>query len=75
MASGLALNRTGNGQKGPKKGAEVNIDDPTRVPSKVGPRSPHIGYQTQGKRSSGGAIRGHILLDLLPVSRSKIGAP
>ncbi|CRM73282.1 Cell wall-associated polypeptide CWBP200 [Pseudomonas sp. 35 E 8] len=60
-------------EKGPKKGAEVNIDDPTLVPSKQGPQSPHIGYQTHGKRIDGGAVRGHILLKVLPVSRSKIG--
>lgn len=60
-------------ENGPKKGAEVNIDDPTVVFSKKGPQSPHIGYQTPGKRSGGGAVRGHILLELLPVSRSKIG--
>ncbi|MCD7041233.1 polymorphic toxin type 47 domain-containing protein [Pseudomonas sp. MAFF 311096] len=60
-------------ENGPKKGAEVNIDDPTLVFSKKGPQSPHIGYQTPGKRVGGGAVRGHILLDLLPVSRSKIG--
>ncbi|WLG30261.1 RHS repeat-associated core domain-containing protein [Pseudomonas lurida] len=62
-------------QKGQNRGAEVNIDDPTLVPSKEGPKSPHIGYQTPGKRSGGGAKRGHILLELVPVSRSKIGVP
>ncbi len=62
-------------QRGPNKGAEVNVDDPTLVPSKEGPQSPHIGYQTPGKRAGGGATRGHILLELLPVSRSKIGVP
>ncbi|WP_420893430.1 polymorphic toxin type 47 domain-containing protein [Pseudomonas orientalis] len=34
-----------------------------------------MGYQTPGKRAGGGAIRGHILLKLVPVSRSKIGTP
>ncbi|MBT2371259.1 RHS domain-containing protein [Pseudomonas fluorescens] len=58
---------------GPRKGAEVNIDNPQLVPSTDGPSSPHIGYQTSGKRGDGGAKRGHILLELLPVSRSKIG--
>jgi RHS repeat-associated protein len=62
-------------EKGPNKGAEVNIDDPTLIPSKEGPQSPHIGYQTPGKRAGGGAVRGHILLELLPLSRSKIGTP
>lgn len=56
-------------------GAEVNIDDPLLLPSKEGPKSPHIGYQTPGKRAGGGAKRGHILLKLVSVSRSKIGIP
>ncbi|WP_083381320.1 RHS repeat-associated core domain-containing protein [Pseudomonas marginalis] len=60
-------------QSGPNRGAEVNIDDPILVPSKEGPKSPHIGYQTPGKRAGGGAKRGHILLKLVPVSRSRIG--
>jgi hypothetical protein len=60
-------------QSGPNKVAEVNIDDPILVPSKEGPKSPHIGYQTPGKRAGGGAKRGHILLKLVPVSRSRIG--
>ncbi|WP_072434425.1 polymorphic toxin type 47 domain-containing protein [Pseudomonas sp. NFR02] len=62
-------------QTGPNRGAEVNIDDPMLVPSKEGPKSPHIGYQTPGKRGDGGAKRGHILLQLVPVSRSRIGVP
>uniref|UniRef100_UPI0018F868EE RHS repeat-associated core domain-containing protein n=1 Tax=Pseudomonas palleroniana TaxID=191390 RepID=UPI0018F868EE len=62
-------------QNGPNRGAEVNIDDPGLVPSKEGPKSPHIGYQTPGKRTVGGAKRGHILLELVPVSRSKVGVP
>ncbi|MGY2377612.1 polymorphic toxin type 47 domain-containing protein, partial [Pseudomonas sp. SDO524_S393] len=60
---------------GPNKGAEVNIDDPTLVHSANGPRTPHIGYQAAGKRRTGGTTRGHILLTLVPVSRSRIGAP
>ncbi|VVN44834.1 hypothetical protein PS664_05733 [Pseudomonas fluorescens] len=60
---------------GPNKGAEVNIDNPLLVPSTDGPRSPHIGYQTAGKRGTGGAKRGHVLLELLPISRSRIGTP
>ncbi|WP_456025904.1 polymorphic toxin type 47 domain-containing protein [Pseudomonas capeferrum] len=43
------------------------------VPSTNGPRSPHIGYQTAGKRGNGGAKRGHILLNITPVNRSRIG--
>jgi RHS repeat-associated protein len=58
---------------GKNKGAEVNIDNPHLVISTDGPVDPHIGYQTPGKRGGGGAIRGHILLGLLPVSRSRIG--
>ncbi|QOY73300.1 hypothetical protein IH404_09655 [Pseudomonas sp. OST1909] len=62
-------------QSGPNRGVEVNIDDLLLVPSKEGPKSPHIGYQTPGKRSGGGAKRGHILLKLVPLSRSKKGVP
>ncbi|MFJ2488457.1 polymorphic toxin type 47 domain-containing protein [Pseudomonas sp. NPDC087639] len=35
----------------------------------------HIGYQTPGKRVVGGAVRGHILLESVPVSRARIGDP
>jgi hypothetical protein len=59
--------------EGKNKGAEVNMDDPRLVPSTDGPASPHVGYQTPGKRGGGGARRGHILLNLLPVTRSRIG--
>ncbi|WP_092263694.1 polymorphic toxin type 47 domain-containing protein [Deinococcus reticulitermitis] len=52
--------------KGPNTGAEVNIDWPH---SKNGPEVPHVGYQTAGKRGSGGAVRGHILLDLVTCNR------
>ena len=62
-------------QSAPNRGAEVNIDDPLLLPSKEGQKSPHIGYQTPGKRAGGGAKRGHILLKLVSVSRSKIGIP
>ncbi|WP_376793862.1 polymorphic toxin type 47 domain-containing protein [Thermogemmatispora sp.] len=34
-----------------------------------GPADPHVGYQTPGKRSAGGALRGHIPLDEVPVNR------
>nr|WP_258014175.1 polymorphic toxin type 47 domain-containing protein [Pseudomonas asplenii] len=60
---------------GKNKGAEVNIDDPRLVPSSDGPADPHIGYQTPGKRGGGGAVRGHIMLDFVPVSRARIGDP
>ncbi|MHB2247369.1 polymorphic toxin type 47 domain-containing protein [Pseudomonas fitomaticsae] len=45
------------------------------VPSTDGPANPHIGYQTPGKRGTGGAVRGHILLESVPVSRARIGDP
>lgn len=47
-------------------GAEVNIDIGH---TSNGPDVPHIGYQTGGKRGSGGAVRGHILVDDVPVNR------
>ncbi|HEX5754674.1 MAG TPA: polymorphic toxin type 47 domain-containing protein, partial [Archangium sp.] len=47
-------------------GAEVNID---MGHTKNGPSSPHVGFQTPGKRGSGGAVRGHILLDEVPFNR------
>ncbi|WP_205125804.1 polymorphic toxin type 47 domain-containing protein [Pseudomonas koreensis] len=34
-----------------------------------------VGYQTPGKRGTGGAVRGHILLESVPVSRARIGDP
>jgi hypothetical protein len=49
-----------------KNGAEVNIDIGHTT---HGPDVPHIGYQTGGKRNSGGAIRGHILVDDVPINR------
>lgn len=58
--------------KGPNAGAEVNIDDPRIVPSTDGPANPHVLYQSPGKRKSGGAVRGHIILDDVPVSRGRI---
>lgn len=51
-------------------GAEVNIDWPDS--NEEGPKHPHIGWQTPGKRGSGGAKRGHILLDEVPYSRGRI---
>lgn len=49
-----------------KNGAEVNIDTGH---VKNGPDVPHIGYQTGGKRGGGGAVRGHIMVDDVPVNR------
>ena len=49
-----------------KSGAEVNIDYPHQ---KNGPDTPHVGWQTPGKRGNGGAVRGHIILDEVPYGR------
>jgi hypothetical protein len=49
-----------------QSGAEVNID---WEHSDNGPDAPQVGWQTGGKRSSGGAIRGHIILDSVPYNR------
>lgn len=35
----------------------------------TGPDAPHIGWQTGGKRSNGGATRGHIIVDEVPYGR------
>ena len=51
---------------GPNKGAEVNIDWKHNSPA---PEHHHVGYQTPGKRGTGGAKRGHILLDEVPYNR------
>jgi hypothetical protein len=47
-------------------GGEVNID---LGHSSNGPQAPHVGWQTPGKRGLGGGVRGHILLDDVPVNR------
>ncbi len=49
-------------------GAEVSIDF-GHVEN--GPDAPHIGWQTAGKRNSGGAERGHIILDEVPAARQQ----
>jgi RHS repeat-associated protein len=49
-----------------KSGAEVSVDYPHRT---NGPDAPHVGWQTGGKRDSGGAKRGHIILDEVPAGR------
>ncbi len=54
-------------------GAIVNVDDPTIIPTREGPQTPHVGYQSAGKRRSGGAVRGHILVDSVPVTRPGLG--
>ena len=48
-----------------RSGAEVNIDIGHTT---NGPRVPHVGYQTGGKRAAG-ATRGHILVDSVPANR------
>ena len=35
-----------------------------------GPNTPHVGWQTPGKRGAGGGERGHILIDEIPAGRS-----
>jgi RHS repeat-associated protein len=49
-----------------KTGAEVNIDAPH---AGHGPDAPHVGWQTGGKRGSGGGQRGHIIIDQVPRNR------
>jgi RHS repeat-associated protein len=54
-------------------GASVNVDHPGIIPTKEGPPMPHVGYQTPGKRGlKGGAVRGHVLLDDVPVTRGSL---
>ena len=50
-------------------GAEVNVDLGHTSVGPTGPRYPHIGYQTGGKRRNKEAVRGHILLDDVPYNR------
>ncbi len=51
---------------GSYKGAEVSMDF---AHTTAGPEVPHFGYQTPGKRATGGAVRGHILIDGVPCGR------
>ena len=51
-----------------KNGYEVNIDI-GHSPSENAPTVPHIGWQTAGKRGSGGGTRGHIFVDDVPYNR------
>ncbi|QJP95030.1 polymorphic toxin type 47 domain-containing protein [Pseudomonas fluorescens] len=55
--------------------ADENKSVPFQRTSTDGPADPHVGYQTPGKRGTGGAVRGHILLESVPVSRARIGDP
>lgn len=54
-------------KKGPYRGAQVSIDIPKL--GQNGPSQPHIGYQSSGKSSSGGRLRGHIFVDDVPATR------
>ena len=47
-------------------GAEVNVDLGHTSVGPTGPRYPHIGYQTGGKRRNKEDVRGHILLEDIP---------
>ncbi len=58
---------------GSNRGAQVNVDDPTIVPSIEGPQEPHVGYQTAGKRYRQ-AVRGHIFPEEgVLATRSRLG--
>jgi RHS repeat-associated protein len=57
-------------------GAEVSVDWAHNdsswkpgLPWNTGPDAPHVGWQTPGKRNSGGGARGHIILDEVPYNR------
>jgi hypothetical protein len=50
-----------------KNGAEVSVDFAHK---NEGPDAPHVGWQSGGKRGSGGAERGHVILDEVPTGRS-----
>ena len=49
-------------------GAEVSVDIGHSVKSGA-PTADHVGWQTGGKRSSGGGVRGHIFVDEVPYNR------
>ena len=49
-------------------GAEVSIDIGHPVESGA-PTADHVGWQTGGKRGSGGGVRGHIFVDEVPYNR------
>jgi len=54
-----------------KGGAEVNMDYPHNNNGQS-PDVPHVGWQTPGKRGTGGAERGHIMVDEVPAGRSNV---
>ena len=49
-------------------GAEVSVDIGHPVKSGA-PTADHVGWQTGGKRGSGGGVRGHIFVDEVPYNR------
>ena len=49
-------------------GAEVSVDIGHFAKSGA-PTADHVGWQTGGKRSSGGGVRGHIFVDEVPYNR------
>ena len=51
-----------------ENGAEVSIDKGHPIDSEA-PTADHVGWQTGGKRSNGGAVRGHIFVDEVPYNR------
>lgn len=46
-------------------------DDPGLAASQLGPKVPHIGYQTAGKRRRTGSLSGHILVQRVHVARGR----
>jgi hypothetical protein len=50
-------------------GAEVNIDVGHTNPD--APSTPHIGWQTGGKRNAGGKTVGHVFVPEVPVNREQ----
>ncbi|WP_430458808.1 polymorphic toxin type 47 domain-containing protein [Pseudomonas sichuanensis] len=60
VKTGMGSHIPPNGRlKRGKYGGEVNIDDPELVGSTKGPKVPHVGYQTEGKRERGGSARSY----------------
>ncbi len=49
-------------------GAEVSVDIGHSIQSGA-PTADHVGWQTGGKRSNGGGVRGHIFVDEVPYNR------
>lgn len=49
-------------------GAEVSVDIGHSAESGA-PTADYVGWQTGGKRGSGGGVRGHIFVDEVPYNR------